>query len=252
MPVIDDEFYRDCWSHWSDTCNLDFVVQNKMPIPYFGDVGAYMQSEPRVITVALNPNLDVFPCTRCNGVLEPKETERRLSVYFREREIAGDLPRWFSSYKHVLEGAGYSYLGPDNVALHADLCSPIATDPTWGALTPKQRSTLLEPGRRIFSALCERLQPNLIFVSLSRDEVAHQWSDPRGGEWQTLVIFAERENGAPRIPPYEVRYTVIDCGDERRTMIVFGPPMQGRPFGGISPKQRRAVGRQAMEVLTNI
>jgi len=110
MPVIDDEFYRDCWSHWSDTCNLDFVVQNKMPIPYFGDVGAYMQSEPRVITVALNPNLDVFPCTRCNGVLEPKETERRLSVYFREREIAGDLPRWFSSYKHVLEGAGYSYL----------------------------------------------------------------------------------------------------------------------------------------------
>lgn len=248
MTVLGNEFYYDCWSHWTKTRGLGFEVQDKMPIPYFGDIKAFMSSKLRVMTVALNPNKDIFPCTHCTDVLSPKETERRLSSYFREREEAGDPPVWFSSYRDVLEGARRDYLSRTHGAIHVDLCSPIATDPTWSKLRSRQRSHLLVPGQLLFSNLCARLRPHLVFVSVSRKYVARQWGDPRNQDWSDLNRFDRRADDTPRDPNYVVRYKVIGSKAAGKTMVVFGKAHR-TPFGEISAVQRRDVGRRAVEVL---
>jgi hypothetical protein len=54
----------------------------------------------------------------------------------------------------MLNGIGASYYpGRDNVALHTDLCSPVATDPTWSGLGWALRSRLIEGGRPLWQNL---------------------------------------------------------------------------------------------------
>lgn len=263
MTVICEDFYGSVWSHWNDVrrskvCGRHFVIQDKMPIPFFGDVSAYMQSRYRIVTVAINPNEDGFRCTSIkpppspneNFSLSAKETEQRLSSYFNERQEERNLPKWFTSYKHILKGAESPYIpdGDDglNTALHVDLYSAIATTPTWGGLHQEEKDVLLPKGRELFKRLIGILKPDLVFVSLRREEIAHQWGkfptaeDSNG--WEILVSFNTRADHSPRVPAYNVLIKKHVYG-RHPTLIVFGDPMRGQPFGEISKEQRVEIGK---------
>ena len=50
-----------------------------------------------------------------------------LSAYYRTDPYRG----WFSAFEPLLNGAGASYYaGRTSTAVHTDICSPVATDPT--------------------------------------------------------------------------------------------------------------------------
>ena len=91
----------------------------------------------RVLSVGLNPSLYEFPADSpfrrfplAEGVTlrEPEPYLDALSAYFRTDPYCS----WFSAFELMLNGLGASfYEGKPSTALHTDICSPVATDPTW-------------------------------------------------------------------------------------------------------------------------
>lgn len=171
--VLDANFYSRCLAHLADVRELDFVVQHSLPIPYFGDLKGYLESPLRVLTAALNPSNREFPEDRARfdiakGLRGPAELETELSAYFRRNPYRS----WFSAFEPVLNGLGASYGGKmagrdhASTALHVDMCSPIATAPTWSKLSATQRGKLTRTGREIFESLIDELEPHVIVASI--------------------------------------------------------------------------------------
>jgi hypothetical protein len=132
MNLLDPDLYRRCLSHHVEVRKLDFVVSNSLPIPYFGDLAAFLKSPLRVLTAALNPSDQEFLSSAprfdvAKGQQGSAELEAELSAYFRSNPYR----RWFRSFERVLNGLEASYGGVMSdgkycsTALHVDMCSPI-------------------------------------------------------------------------------------------------------------------------------
>jgi hypothetical protein len=160
-----------------------------MPILFFGDFDAYMQSPLRIITVGLNPSNSEFPddpqkfrgqdkfwhfreAEGLTGLASSADCKRylgALSGYF------GNAPYgWFDTYKGLLDGIGASfYEGAASTALHTDLCSPVATNPTWSWLSKESKAMLLGPGRDLWHDLVRVLRPWVMLISVAREDLDH-------------------------------------------------------------------------------
>lgn len=230
------------------------VVRPSLPILYFGDRRRYETSPRKIITVALNPSHHEFPAADRfqrfpAAAFDPRAADRPASAaysaalddYFR----IAPYRSWFVWFEHVLRGLGASYYdGAENAALHTDLCSPLATDPTWSRLSPDRQARLLAAGRPLWHRLVERLAPDAIVISLARryrDEIA--FADPRG--WRPLVTIPRAD---PARRPYDawMQWTSLTAG--ARTLLVFGPAAQ-QPFATLDREDRQRVGRAAGERL---
>jgi hypothetical protein len=131
----------------------DFVVNPSIPILYFGDEIAYRKSECKVITVGKNPSLNEF-CknNKKQGARQfdikhkfPNWNGTNLTQVLNEYFKQDPLKQWFSSFEPILRGLKCSYYQNtqfQNIALHTDICSPIATEPTWSKLKPNQQQYL--------------------------------------------------------------------------------------------------------------
>ena len=113
------------------------MLPQPRPILFFGDLDAYRASPVRILTVGLNPSLLEFPTEDpfsrfplAEGP-EGRESDRylaALSAYYRTDPYRS----WFNAFEPFLNGAGSSYYsGETSTALHTDICSPVATSPTW-------------------------------------------------------------------------------------------------------------------------
>ena len=135
-----DEVVSGVWSTFGRASGLPSRVSPSMPILFFGDLHAYFSSRVRVLSVGLNPSLHEFPTDSpfrrfplAEGVTvrEPEPYLDALSAYFRTDPYRG----WFSAFEPMLNGLGASfYEGKPSTALHTDICSPVATDPTWNSV----------------------------------------------------------------------------------------------------------------------
>lgn len=262
MPVLPEELYARCWDHWGETLRTRetpemHIVRGqadnmiKMPIPYFGNIRAFMQlpRNRRIITVAANPNKNTQPSlVMVQARLNADQTEERLSGYFVQRRIGAPRWRgWFSNYENILNGLEMSYWSEDYPALHTDMYSPIATDPTWGDLGPEDKEYFKQAGIPIFFELLSLLDPRLIIVSLARgamddlhNRLADSWGERR--MMDTLCTFEEYGNGDPRDPPFEVHWKTFTKKGGEKISVVSGASMRGRPFGSISSEQRQRIG----------
>ena len=171
MPIAPQlrQLVLEAWSEYASHGRTEYVVHPSVPILFFGDREAYENSALRVITAALNPSRTEFPddnrfrrFRRAQGVaadlLDDGQIERYLGglgAYYQ----AEPYRRWFAALEPILQGMGASfYSGRDAIALHTDICSPLATDPTWSRLSDAARAALSEPGRRIWHSLVDYLQ----------------------------------------------------------------------------------------------
>jgi len=152
--------------------------------------------------------------------------------------------RWFVWFEHVLLGMGASYRGgEENTALHTDLCSPLATDPTWSKLNGQQ-SLLALDGMALWHRLVDHLAPDVIVISVARhyrDQIA--FANCLG--WQPLVTIP-RQNPAKR--PYQALMQRATLPSGTETLLVFGPAAQ-QPFATLTQEARQRVGRHVLAVL---
>ena len=217
----------------------EVVVDPAIPVLYFGDREAYYSSPLRIITVGLNPSRAEFPRDdpfkrfplahgqdgRSDDYLAA------LDTYFKTDPYSS----WFSSYEWLLQGLDSSYYpGAMSTALHTDLCSPVATDPTWTRLDRNVRGTLTADGLVLWHELVTLLRPDVILVSIARaylDKIEFAASDP-------FEISRLDEEGRRRPFVTEGRWLDIDG---HRSLMVFGQAAQ-RPFGLVSNMAKLGIG----------
>ncbi len=127
---------------------------------------------------------------------------------------------------------GVSYDSSQNLALHTDICSPIATNPRCGKLGDFR--TLLEiEGVVLWHKLVQWLRPDIILVSVARAYLRNI-RFPRIRDWDVLYRL-DRAN------PYDVLVSEIEVGQGRRASLIFGKAAQ-LPFGTVSAAVTREIG----------
>jgi hypothetical protein len=250
-----EDLIRESWKIYSRFERLPFLVKPSIPILFFGDSDQYSTSRLKVITLGLNPSKLEFqngePFHRFSKVREVHtrmvdgenydEYVHALRGYF-DKGANHPYEKWFSSFEHVLTGLDCSYYGTAaNTALHTDLCSPLATDPTWSHLQPEVREELRQSGARLWHSLVDWLSPDLIIASVAW---RHMEENFPALDWRII-----REISGKRKRPYSVKLTEWKLGNGKIARLVFGQATQ-TPFGTVSNEDRVKIGgaiRDAMQ-----
>ena len=243
-----ESLIEEAWLLYHRSEGTACVVRPSIPILFFGDSERYFRSKLKVITVGLNPSHSEFPAAdpfarfRRAQHVYPEILSGRFSTeyidalneYFRCHPYRG----WFSSFEPMLNGMQASYYDDrPNAVLHTDLCSPLATNPTWSGLT-EDRAKLAMEGLRLWLRLTRHLAPDVILISVARHYLS-TLDFPLVRDWETIYTV-ERTN------PYHVEGKEIEVTRGTQTLLVFGPASH-KPFGKVSTNDKVEIGRRIAE-----
>jgi hypothetical protein len=210
-----------------------------------------MKSPLKVLTAALNPSDSEFPdegprfeITR--GLQSAGELEGELSEYFKRNPYRA----WFRSFEPVLNGLGASYGGKmweltgeyHHTALHLDMCSPIATSPTWSRLTNEQREVLTPTGRGVFERLVDALQPDIVIASLGWKHIESWHEDFQAGRnWEAILTYTTAFGGSPLKSPLLVQAKFLKSDNGHAYLFANGSAAN-TPFGRFHTGRKREAG----------
>lgn len=191
------------------TCDSElksYIVPNSIPIIWFGNMDNYMKSERRIVTIGLNPSLNEFSEPRFQEICFDDEVDSKkveslkqtLDSYFDNNPYT----RWFCRGERVLndsfDATYYTEKATDkglNQAIHIDVYTAIATDPTWGDLDNDVRNKLRNTG--LFNTLLDYLNPDIILVSTNRPVFDEVFGD--------FIFEGERYQNSDRPSTFYVR-----------------------------------------------
>lgn len=208
LKEIVDLYYKD----FLNKTELPFVVKNSIPIVWFGDIDKYFNSSNRIVTVSINPSLAEFSEKRFNtNATGYEELKNTLSNYFRFNPYA----KWFRQYEKILNALNSSYYGKSlNTSIHIDVYSAIATDPTWGQLTPTQKEQI--KNIELFNKLLEFLNPDIILFSANKQVFNEVFCDYK----------LQQENKVGR-------GGFVNLYQNAEKKLISGRNFHGTPFGGM-------------------
>ena len=238
------------WQAFDRVAGWPCCVTPAAPILFFGDLDAYRDAPLRVLTVGLNPSLHEFPADEPfrRFPLVESSTDRKpsryldaMSAYFRTDPYRG----WFSTFEPLLNGMEASYYeGGGSTALHTDICSPVATNPTWSRLGETVRSDLAADGGPLWHRLLEALRPHIVALSVAKAHLKRiRFASITN--WDVVHAFGWTASGELRSRPYEICARWYDVGGER-SLFVFGAAAQ-KPFGTLAAGQKRKAGELLLE-----
>lgn len=225
----------------------NFVVKPSLPILYFGDLNGYQNSQLKVVTVGKNPSRNEFRLNNADPysfirfpLWQPwaNNLEQALNGYFHHKP----LNNWFSSFEPILNGMNCSYYYGTNIAIHTDICSPIATDPTWSLLSKDNQAILFKEGFKIWQCLIEELQPDVMLISIPR-LLFNIINDDGGKE---LITFTHKQNGDIRRNPYLVTKHNFQLKTRHKVDVIFGQAAN-KPFDTISNTQKKELGKKCLK-----
>jgi len=238
--ILTKKLLKEFIDYYNELKSLDCVVKNSMPIVFFGDIDNYIKQDYRIITAALNPS-DIEFLNNKNDNYSCKHRfpdynnttvslEKSCKNYFKNNPYN----KWFgqdnAGFKPLLNGMGYCYYPNSKnlkAVLHTDLCSPIATNPTWSKLTKNEKNRLQIKGFVLWKKLIMELKPNLIILSVKKAYIESIYSSP---------IFNFKKVDYPIDPVYSknnrFRYEIIHYQgsiDTFKTNLLWGSA-QNTPF----------------------
>lgn len=210
------------------------IIPDSIPIVWFGDSEKYFASKLKIITVSLNPSDNEFKIKKTN----PYSTKYRFPSYngsvnslyisYNEYFNKTSYDSWFkASFRSVLESFDAShYNNSTNTALHTDIGSAYATNPTWSGLSNNDRQ-LLEPlGSKSWHELMKILEPDIILFSAS-NSFEKKIRFPQIDKWTEINVDADR-------PLLSGKFQIIGT---KITSVLF--QVQGRkPFLKTSKDER--------------
>ena len=242
------------WSAFEGAAEFDSRATPAIPILFFGDLDAYFRSPLRVVTVGLNPSLEEFPADNpflrfpaAEWIDTGDQTQylEALSAYFHKAPYS----RWFSSFEPLLKGLGASYYaGMPSTALHTDICSPVATNPTWSGLEDDERKALEANGGLLWHDLLEVLIPQLVVLSVARHHLERIRFSARGN-WRDINIFKQKSNGDERRRPYKVSARSYIVGTDPGLFVFCRAGLV--PLMEIGTLQKRELGEIILRELAN-
>lgn len=218
MPFLDqiiDEYISD----FTEKQSLSYVVKPSIPIVWFGNMEKYKASPKKVVTVALNPSLKEFEGDRFDIVDLQKndaiiKLSQTLSLYFKRHPYS-----WFKDFERVLSSFDTSYYETkENTALHIDIYSAIATNPTWGSLSETEKKDI---GRTdLFQKLLHFLNPDIVIFSANQKVFKEVFSD---------YICQKRIDSFNGKKGFFI--SKYKSGNK---VLISGRNYRGQPFGGLS------------------
>ena len=238
------------WATFDSAAGSACRVTPAAPILFFGDLDAYRTSPLRVVTVGLNPSLHEFPAGTPFRRFPLAESNRdrdlsryldAMSAYFRTNPYRG----WFVSFERLLNGLGAGYYGDEaSTALHTDICSPVATNPTWSRLDKTDRAALEADGGPLWHMLLDELRPQIVVLSVAKSHLERIAFAP-STDWECIHAFTRTGDGSLRSRPYAVCKRWYQVGGAP-TLCVFGAAAQ-KPFGLLADSQKRKAGELLLE-----
>jgi len=235
----------EAWSVFERFQYSELLVKPSLPILYFGDYDKFVKSELKIVTVGLNPSRREFPedspysrfpaaSSSPPGQVDIEAYLRSLNQYFYKRPYSA----WFDFYEESLSGFNCSYYGEKrNTALHTDLLSPLATDPTWNGLSQEDKESLSAQGIPLWHKLIEFLLPDFILVSI-RKSYLHEIRFERVDDLEEVFSI-------PRKNPYAVSVQHLQINPRKRASLVFGKTAQ-KPFGTINHAEKNRIGKEVL------
>ncbi len=238
---------RDAWNVHALFAAEPFLVRPSIPILFFGDSERYFASSLKVVTVGLNPSGAEFPeanrflrFSSARGLYPGLHEARFVSTYLQTlNEYFQEPPgqpyrRWFHSLEPLLNGLDCSFYGTAlHTALHTDICSPLATSPTWNGLSPQHQLRLMESGTRLWHSLIEWLSPDLIIASVARSHLG-RIAFVREGGWRVIRTIPQKN-------PYQVEVSDLRLPGGKLCRLVFGKAANV-PFGTVSNIDKGKIG----------
>lgn len=232
---MDKELSRIIDLYWADYVEhkeKPFVVNPSIPIIWFGDMEAYKKSKLRVVTVALNPSdkefrkdnqLSFFRFKngeKIHSKTKLDETEKSilketLSNYFKDEPY----DNWFNCFEKPLNALDSSYKCGENIALHIDIYTALATNPTWGGLKKEEKQMLTDGNARskeLFNSLMEYLSPDVILYSANKTEFKK--------------TFSLTKNDCIKCYPSSSKGFNIEVYRYQKHFIITGRNNYGKPF----------------------
>ncbi len=239
-----DDLIDTAWDLYNQSRSHPCLVQPSCPILFFGDLTAYQSSTLKVITIALNPSRKEFPSgdpfqrfPGASGLFPDILTGNGRAAYIESLNAyfkVNPYRTWFGWFEEVLIGMGASYYaGSLNTALHTDLCSPLATDPTWSRLGHAQ-SFFETGGKSLWHRLTDELAPDVLVFSIAKrffDRVEVVDSS----KWNVLYTVTRDDPGKR---PYQVHFQRTATNQ----LVVFGQAAQ-QPFATLNKQSRQQIGR---------
>jgi len=241
------------------------VAPGSIPVLYFGNADAYFESCLRIVTVGLNPSGEEFP-----------EQNRTCRFPHHQRPTSGDnditsqylvmLNGYFErcsydwlgrGYGSVLDGMGAGYYAPKPTrAIHTDLCSPYATQPTWSELENGVQGVLMSQGVRWWREVVQWLRPDIFIISVSKVYLTHLLPASASPTWphptdpHVITITSPRRDGQERRPHY-VYHRVRDLGHGNHVLVAFGQAAN-RPFATVQDDDKRKIGAAILSTWKNL
>lgn len=185
------KFIQQSWNDFLIKRSIPFTDKTPIPILWFGNYDEYIESEVKVLTVGLNPSSMEFKEKRNSAnwdvcVRFPKASSLTSKIKLTKGDIdtykeamceyftiGSDYWNWFKYNERILNALDASYKNKSmNRALHIDIYSPIATDPTWGGLSYRQKKQLTQSCGYDFRQFVDFLKPDVIVVSANASEVS--------------------------------------------------------------------------------
>ena len=175
--------------------NPGCVIRNVIPILFFGNLEAYLGSDKRVVSVALNPSLAEFLDTSGSYSIDFRFRGAPVSYSYSQSDYLAYIHalsnyfdynpylNWFWHNEKVLRHFNTSYrgifckYGPnkkfkiENTALHIDLKAPVATDPVWGKLSTADKTLVNTLYGSLVNDILKYLDPDIIVISTSAQNV---------------------------------------------------------------------------------
>ena len=238
------QYIKQCWNDFLQKKGLPITNKTPIPILWFGNYDEYMASEVKVLTVGLNPSSMEFKQKRnslqwdvrvrfpkaaslVNKVILDKNDlilyKSSMSEYFT---TGNDYWNWFKYNERILNALGASYKIHDkNRALHIDIYSPIATDPTWGGLNHAQKKQLMQSCGYDFKQFVSFLNPDIIVVSANAAEVASNFINYQGNACVKNNCNACIPNCNGRYDPYIRGYRL-----QNNSKLIWVKNCNGKPL----------------------
>ena len=248
--MISEHLTQKTLEYYDKHQRKDFVVSPSLPILYFGDVKKFSQSETKVVTVAKNPSHKEFRLQDNDDYSFVRfqkwrpavgNLEETLNAYYKTMPYRS----WFSSLEPLLNGLDASFYPKKfkNRAIHTDICSPLATNPTWSKLESLQKSDLYTEGIELWKLLIEELQPDIILVSIPHKLFESIFINPS----KSIYTINDKKDGTERTKPYKISETIYKLKSGKQAKVYFGQAAN-KPFDTITKEVKIKIGEKIFEL----
>lgn len=198
---------------------LSCVINNSVPIIWFGNIEKYFSSKTKIITVALNPSKSEFPEDEIRfpeAIKNPDSLDalyESLNNYF----ITNPYYSWFRHYEKILNHFNASYNGNgkmrivdkkfENTSIHIDIYTAIATNPVWSKLKKEERYEITNT--KLFKNLLSLVNPDIILISARKKIVEQELNLD-----ESMIFFKQRTKDGGKIG--------IDAFKSNNRLVVWG------------------------------